>query len=145
MSVMTPTIYTGGTFDLLHPGHINFLEKCKELAGINGKLIVCLNSDEFVERFKGNKPIMNAQERHIILKSCRFVDEVYINQGDEDSKIMIDKVRPNYIAIGSDWARRDYYKQMDFTQDWLDQRNIGLIYITYSSNVSSTSIKTRFK
>jgi hypothetical protein len=52
-------------------------------------------------------------------------------------------VSPDYIIIGSDWARRDYYLQMGFTQDWLDQRGIGLIYIPYTEGISTTDIKNR--
>jgi hypothetical protein len=52
-------------------------------------------------------------------------------------------VKPDYVLIGSDWARKDYYKQMGFTQDWLDARGIGLIYIPYTKGISSTEIKKR--
>ena len=52
-------------------------------------------------------------------------------------------VQPNYIIIGSDWARKDYYKQMGFTQDWLDERDIGLIYVPYTDGISTTEIKRR--
>jgi hypothetical protein len=51
-------------------------------------------------------------------------------------------VKPDYIIIGSDWARRDYYAQMGFDQDWLDERNIGLIYVPYTAGISSTDLKT---
>jgi hypothetical protein len=52
-------------------------------------------------------------------------------------------IDPDLVVIGSDWARRDYYKQMGFTQDWLDQRGIGLAYIPYTQGISSTIIKER--
>ena len=47
-----PIVYTGGTFDLFHSGHVNLLKKCKEVAGINGKVIVSLNTDEFIKKAK---------------------------------------------------------------------------------------------
>jgi hypothetical protein len=50
---------------------------------------------------------------------------------------------PDIIAIGTDWARRDYYAQMGFDQDWLDDRGIALIYIPYTQGISSTAIKER--
>jgi hypothetical protein len=50
---------------------------------------------------------------------------------------------PDIIAIGSDWARRDYYTQMAFDQDWLDERGIALMYIPYTQGISSTAIKER--
>ena len=54
-------------------------------------------------------------------------------------------VNPDYIVVGSDWANKDYYSQMNFTQEWLDERNIGLIYIPYSKDISSSQIKNRIK
>jgi len=48
-------VYTGGTFDLFHPGHVNFLKNCKK---IGDYVIVSLNTDEFIERYKKSKPII---------------------------------------------------------------------------------------
>ena len=80
-----------------------------------------------------------------VLLSCKYVDEVIFNIGGADSKISIEQVNPDYIVIGSDWARKNYYDQMQFTQDWLDQKNIGLIYIPYTYGISTTVIKGRLK
>lgn len=136
-------VYTGGTFDLFHSGHVNLLKRCKEVAGIDGKVVVSLNTSEFVQKFKNKSPICSDEERFAVLESCRYVDEVVYNVGGEDSKIAIELVKPNYIVVGSDWARRDYYSQMQFTQEWLDERNIGLIYVPYTDAISSTEIRKR--
>jgi glycerol-3-phosphate cytidylyltransferase len=133
------TIYTGGTFDLFHSGHANFLSRCAEL----GEVIVSLNTDEFIAAYKGKPPIISYAEREAVLLSCRSVSEVIPNFGGSDSKPSIEIAEPDIIAIGSDWARRDYYAQMGFTQDWLDDRGISLIYIPYTEGISSTAIKAR--
>lgn len=86
---------------------------------------------------------MAFEERKEILLACRWVDDVVPNYGGADSRIAIDIVKPNYVIIGSDWARKDYYAQMGFTQDWLDERGIGLIYVPYTQGISSTDLKTR--
>lgn len=132
-------VYTGGTFDLFHAGHVNFLKLC---AGF-GKVVVALNSDEFVTNYKGAPPVMTFLERKEVLESCVFVSKVIMNSGDEDSRVAIDSVGPGIIAIGSDWARKNYYQQMGFDQDWLDSRNICLVYVPYSRGISSTQIKSR--
>jgi glycerol-3-phosphate cytidylyltransferase-like family protein len=54
-------------------------------------------------------------------------------------------VNPDIIAIGDDWAKKDYYKQMQFTQNWLDKKNILLVYLAYTSGISTTEIKNRIK
>jgi glycerol-3-phosphate cytidylyltransferase len=137
------TVYTGGSFDLFHSGHVAFLKRCKELAGKNGTVIVSLNSDEFILAYKGKGLVMNYQERKAVLESCRYVDYVIMNFDGADSTTAIETTGPDLIVIGSDWARRDYYKQMNFTQDWLDERGIGLVYLPYTAGISSTEIKAR--
>lgn len=134
------TLYTGGTFDLFHSGHSNFLRVCAE---ISETVVVSLNTDEFIEAYKGKPPVISYKDRYEVLMSCRYVDEVIPNSGGTDSKPAIEEVNPNIIAIGSDWARRDYYAQMGFSQDWLDARGISLIYIPYTQGISSTAIKAR--
>lgn len=136
-------VYTGGTFDLFHAGHVNFLRRCKEIAGELGSVVVSLNTDEFIKEYKGKPPIVSFSDRMAVLKACQYVDQVIANSGGADSKPTILQVQPNIIAIGTDWARKDYYKQMQFTQDWLDEKNISLIYIPYTKGISSTEIKTR--
>lgn len=132
-------IYTGGTFDLFHSNHAKFLARCASL----GSVTVALNTDEFIYEYKKKKPVMTYEERAEVLRSCRYVDDVIPNYGGADSRITIEIVKPNLIVIGSDWARRDYYAQMGFTQDWLDERGIGLCYFPYGKGVSSTDIKSR--
>jgi len=136
------TLYTGGTFDLFHAGHVKFLQRCSEIAD---EVVVSLNTDEFIKAYKKKAPVMTYEERLTTLAGCRYVDRVVPNVGGVDSKVAIDRVRPDIVAIGSDWARKDYYKQMMFDQDWLDERNISLIYIPYTDGISSTDIKNRLK
>jgi glycerol-3-phosphate cytidylyltransferase len=132
-------IYTGGTFDLFHAGHAEFLRRCSEL----GRVVVALNTDEFIEEYKGKPPVISYRDRADVLLACRYVDQVVPNIGGTDSRITIETVMPDLIVIGSDWARRDYYTQMAFDQDWLDDRGIGLCYIPYTQGISSTAIKER--
>jgi glycerol-3-phosphate cytidylyltransferase len=137
-------VYTGGTFDLFHVGHLNLLKRCYEIAGSSGQVIVSLNTDEFIYKYKGKYPVIPYQDLKTILESCKYVDSVMENYGQEDSKESIVLAQLiDVVAIGSDWARKDYYKQMNFTQDWLDEQNISLIYIPYTKGVSSTQIKTK--
>ena len=135
------TVYTGGSFDLPHSGHTNFLAKCSQL----GRVVVSLNTDAFIEAYKGKAPIMSYDERRAVLEAFTAVSEVIPNEGGADSTIAIDAVRPDIIAVGSDWARRDYHKQMGFTQDWLDARGYSLIYIPYTQGISTTKLKARIR
>ena len=137
---MKRKLYTGGTFDLFHYGHVQFLERC---ALICNTVIVSLNTDEFIEEYKGRKPIMNYEERKLSLMLCPWVSDVVENTGGADSKPTIMEVMPSIIAIGSDWAKKDYYHQMQFNQDWLDYHNISLVYIPYTQQISTSSLISR--
>lgn len=134
-----PIVYTGGTFDLPHPGHYRLLKRASDF----GSVVVSLNTDKFITSYKGRPPVLSYSEREEILLSCKWVDSVVPNIGDSDSTLTIELIKPDYIVIGSDWAKKDYYKQMGFTQDWLDERGIGLIYLPYTQGISSTDIKNR--
>lgn len=136
-------VYTGGTFDLFHSGHVNLLKRCREIAGSTGLVIVSLNTDDFIWQFKNKRPICSEEERAEVLSSCRYVDKVVMNVGGSDSRIAIDLVNPNYIVVGSDWAEKDYYSQMSFDQKWLDERGIGLVYVPYTKTISSSEIRKR--
>jgi glycerol-3-phosphate cytidylyltransferase-like family protein len=77
------------------------------------------------------------------LEFCKFVDEVIPNIGGTDSKPSILQIKPDIVAIGDDWAKKDYYTQMQFTQDWLDENDIVLVYLAYTRGISTTDIKKR--
>ena len=132
-------VYTGGTFDLLHAGHVAFLGRCAEF----GQVVVSLNTDDFIAAYKGRPPVMSYQEREAVLRGLSSVFDVVPNRGGADSKIAIEDVNPDLIVVGSDWARKDYHAQMGFNQDWLDARGIGLCYVPYTKGISTTDIKSR--
>lgn len=141
-----PVLYTGGTFDLLHPGHIYFLRRCRDHVGPKGKVIVALNTDEFVARYKGIICTHDFEARRTMLEALDIVDLVVKNVGGEDSRTSIEVIMPSVIAIGEDWKERDYHAQMGFTAEWLRERRIDLQYFPLllksgSEVFSSTGIR----
>lgn len=138
-------VYTGGTFDVLHVGHVHFLWQCRMIAGADGKVVVSLNTDDFIERYKNKKPVFSYDERvgHLKMLKPALVDDIVPNTNGEDSKPAILRVKPDFIVIADDWAKKDYYKQMNFTQEWLDENNMILIYVPYAKNISTSEIRKR--
>jgi len=97
-------VFTNGCFDILHLGHIKYLEAAKSLGDI---LILGLNSDDSVRRLKGeNRPINNQDDRAYILASLEVVDYVVIF--DKDTPIdLISLIRPDILAKGGDYEGQD--------------------------------------
>ncbi len=93
-------VLVGGCFDLLHFGHIKFLEEAKKSGDY---LVVALESDENVRRTKGEtRPIHTQEQRKAMLESLTCVDEVIMlppTQGDRDYYELVRKVKPSIIAI----------------------------------------------
>lgn len=127
-------VLVGGCFDVLHPGHIIFLEKAKKLGD---KLIVLLESDEKVKKLKGsNRPVHTQKDRAKILKALRFVSQV-INlpfiQDEKGYDLIIKKIRPNIIAATKGYGDTSNHKRA--------ARLVGakLVYVTnvYGSYSSS--------
>lgn len=100
------TVFTNGCFDLLHIGHIKFLEQASLLGDW---LCVGLNSDNSIRKLKGfNRPINPYHVRKKLLESLRFVDQVYYFDDDiitlED---ILDNIRPDILVKGDDWSLED--------------------------------------
>lgn len=143
MSELPKVVYTGGTFDLIHPGHIQLLAQCRRMVGMHGIVVVSLNRDAFVQRYKGHAPVMRYTDRAAVLAALTDVDKIVCNQGDEDSRPAIRAVAPDIIAIGADWRDRDYHAQMGFDQAWLDARGIELRYVELLEGHSSSELRRR--
>lgn len=114
-------ILTIGTFDLLHHGHVDFL---REAAALGGELTVGINSDRFAASFK-TRPVMDESERRYAVEQHGW----RTRHNDGPGRELIDQVRPRVIAVGSDWAARDYLAQVDVTWTWLESRGITLAYV----------------
>ncbi|MCX8158662.1 MAG: adenylyltransferase/cytidyltransferase family protein, partial [Candidatus Diapherotrites archaeon] len=132
------------TFDLLHTGHLRLFKKCRQLAGEKGVVIVGLNTDEFVFKFKKKYPLLTYKEREELIKETGLVDIIIKNnQKDGTIKDVIKKTKPQIIVVGSDWARKDYLSQIGLNWDYLDKNKIWLCYVNYEWGISSSELKKR--
>jgi D-beta-D-heptose 7-phosphate kinase/D-beta-D-heptose 1-phosphate adenosyltransferase len=95
-------VFTNGCFDLLHIGHIRYLEKAKALGDI---LVVGVNSDQSVRNLKGpNRPILPEEERAEIISGFGCVD--YITIFDESTPLeLISSLQPHILVKGGDWTK----------------------------------------
>jgi rfaE bifunctional protein nucleotidyltransferase chain/domain len=97
-------VFTNGCFDMLHLGHIAYLERCRRLGDV---LIVGVNTDRSVKKIKGpSRPIMRAYERVRILSALACIDYVVLF-GDRTPRRLIAAIEPDVLAKGGDWKKSD--------------------------------------
>ncbi len=101
---MQKIVFTNGCFDLLHPGHIDLLDRAKKLGT---KLIVGINSDDSIKSIKGlSRPFINQDDRKALLSGLKSVDEVRIfNESTPEN--LIREIRPDVLVKGGDWAENE--------------------------------------
>ncbi len=99
---MTKTVLTSGAFDLLHYGHIRLLEEAKKLGGPGSRLVVIIARDETIMRLKGRRPVIPEDQRRAVVEALKMVDEALLGYEDLDMTSVIEKVRPDIIAVGHD-------------------------------------------
>ena len=97
-------VFTNGCFDVLHYGHVKYLEKCKSLGDF---LIVGLNSDASVRKIKGRRrPITPEKQRSAVLSALEFVDFVTVFASATPADL-IKEISPDVLAKGGDWRAKD--------------------------------------
>ena len=91
-------VMCAGTFDIIHPGHLYFLQEAKKYGD---KLIVVVARDETSEKMKGRKPLHNEKERLESVRSLEIVDEAILGKSGNIFNIM-EEIKPNVICLGYD-------------------------------------------
>lgn len=133
------TVLTLGTFDLFHAGHVNLLRRCRDAGS---PVVVGLNTDAFVERYKGRAPVIGYADRAAVLGACRYVDEVVPNgQSAGSAWDVIGAIRPSVIVVGDDWADRNYLAQLGIEPRDLDDIGCRVLFVPYTQGISSRAIR----
>lgn len=127
------TVYTSGTFDLFHVGHLNILKRSKSLGDV---LIVGVYKDEVVKKNKGNYPVIPLKERIEILKACKYVDKVVPQTILTDIRTL-KKYKIDIVTTGDDWKNR-YLKGLE----WMKKHG-KVVYFPYTRGISSTMLKEK--
>jgi len=129
-------VYTVGTFDLLHVGHLALLQHCKSLGNT---VAVGVASDEVVASYKPHVPVVPLAERMEMLKALRCVDivrpyyELEYVSGCKELDVDI-------FVIGEDWGRKSHNIAVE---SFLEVGGKSLIQVSYHPGTSSTKIKQR--
>lgn len=95
-------VLAAGVFDVLHLGHVRFLEEAKRAGGSNAELVVIVARDRTVEKRKGEKPVISENQRRALVESLKVVDEAILGYEEFDIGKVIEKIKPDVIAVGHD-------------------------------------------
>lgn len=127
-------VYTVGTFDMLHVGHLALLEYCRTLGDV---VAVGIGSDSVVNSYKPNMPVIPLDQRMEMLKALRCVDIVrpyyeleYVSACKE--------LNPDIFVIGEDWGNKSHNIDVE---SYLKSKGKKIIQISYNPRTSSTQIK----
>ena len=129
-------VYTVGTFDLLHVGHLALLEYCKTLGDV---VAVGVASDDVVNLYKPNVPVIPLNQRLAMLAALRCVDivrpyhELEYVSGCKD-------LNADIFVIGEDWGRKTHNLEVEF---YLKAAGKQIVQVRYNPQTSSTKIKRR--
>lgn len=138
------TVLSLGTFDHVHIGHVELFTACRRMAGPDGRVVVAVNADAFVERFKGHRPDQSQAYRMTMVRAMRDVDEVVRNTGDEYAGVVIGRYPGCILAVGDDWAPpKDYLAQLHVDRSFLDERGVRIEFVPRTTGESTTAIRAR--
>ena len=126
-----PVVYTCGTFDLFHIGHLRILENA---AALGETLIVAVSTDELVEAYKSVRPTIPFEERLEIVRAIKGVD-LAIAQTSQDKVAAWERLRFDIWVVGDDWFDTDKYQA--YKRD-LEANGVDCVFLPYTSGVSST-------
>jgi D-beta-D-heptose 7-phosphate kinase/D-beta-D-heptose 1-phosphate adenosyltransferase len=130
-------VFTNGVYDLLHPGHVRYLQEARKLGDM---LIVGLNADESVRRNKGpDRPITPEHERAEVLAALACVDAVVVF-GEDTPAAIIQTIQPDVLVKGADWPADQIVGR-----DTVEARGGRVVLIPVEQGYSTTSIVERIR
>ncbi|MEM2902649.1 MAG: adenylyltransferase/cytidyltransferase family protein [Candidatus Bathyarchaeia archaeon] len=99
---MVKVVLATGVFDLLHYGHLKFLEESKKAGGPGAKLIVVVARDRTVEKRKGVKPVLPEDQRRALVEALKPVEVAFLGYEEMNMEKVIRELKPDVIAVGYD-------------------------------------------
>jgi len=136
-------VLASGAFDLLHYGHVHYLTNAKKAGGENAKLVVVVARDMTVERLKGAKPVFPEDQRRALVEALKVVDEAILGYEDMDMLRVIEKVKPDIVALGYDEGRIEEKLLELLAQRNLDVRVVRVSRFEEKDLASSSRIKRK--
>lgn len=136
-------VLVAGKFDILHLGHLAYLEQAKALAGDDGELIVIIALDKTIERERGAPPVFPQEQRRRLVEALGFVDRAVIGLDTEDHTEIVIQTEPDIIALGYDQYTNLERLEQRISEKGLHTKVIRLEKMVADGLCSSTLIRER--
>jgi len=136
-------VLAAGKFDILHLGHLAYLEQAKALAGDDGQLIVIIALDKIIEKERGAPPVFPQEQRRRLVEALGFVDQAIIGLDTEDHAEIVIQTKPDIIALGYDQYTNVEHLEQRISEMGLHTKIVRLEKIVADGLNSSTSIRKR--
>lgn len=129
-------VFTPGTWDMFHVGHLNLIKSAKALGDI---LVVGIKTDELVFKDKGHHPLMSYADRAAVLEACIYVDLV-VPENKIDRDHLLAKIDVDILAVGDDW-----WEGKVRGHEYMVENNRRVVYLPYTAGRSSTILRKALK
>lgn len=128
--------YTQGVFDMFHIGHLNLIKRAKSMCET---LIVGVNSDSLVEKYKHKHPVIPENQRQQIVEAIRYVDKCVIVDTLDKTEVYKEQ-HFDAIFIGDDWKGSERWSA---TEKELSEYNVKVVYLEYTKGISSSELRKK--
>ncbi len=136
-------VLAAGKFDILHLGHLAYLEQARKLVGDDGELIVIIALDKTIERERGAPPVFPQEQRRKLVQALGIVDQAILGIDTDDHTEIVLQIKPDIIALGYDQYTDIERMEQRISEYGLHTKVVRLEKMTADGLCSSTLIRQR--
>ncbi len=130
--------YMGGVWDLFHVGHLNYMKEAKKYCDF---LIVDVTPDKLVYEQKNKYPMISEQDRLEVVRAIKYVDRANLSDEGRDFSAL-ERYGFNVLFISEDHKGKEYYDNLEVK---MREKGVEVVYIPYTTRISSTMIQKKLK
>ncbi len=136
-------VLAAGKFDILHLGHLAYLEQCRKLAGEDGELVVVIALDTTIKSARGALPVFPQEHRRRIVESLEIVNRAVLGYDSSNHSDIVEDIKPDIIALGYDQYTNIDSLEESFRMNGMSTKIVRLEKLSVDGLESSTMIRER--